>query len=130
MLRDSRYRLAHVLPLVDEHGLLMSSTAAERRVRLVEHRPMPVLKTAIALTVSELIELELKGKSAWFSYLRSVTYSTSVARMWLAFISEQLKSGNDLEKTERQWSIVRRILRSAEALYWLFVSCQIILVRI
>ena len=78
----------------------MSARLVEWRVRLVERRPVPVLETAIALTVLEVIEVELKGKSAWSGDFGSVTHLTSVGIMWLAFFADQLKIGSDLEHTE------------------------------
>ena len=57
MLRDSRYRLTHGMPLLDEHESLMSARVVERCVRLAECQPVPVLETTIALTVVEVIEL-------------------------------------------------------------------------
>ena len=99
-------------------------------MRLVERRPVPVLEIAIALTVSEVIALELKGQSAYSSYFGSVTNSISVTRMWFVFVSKQLESDSNLEQTECQWSLVRWFLPNTEALRWFFVTCESILVSI
>ena len=130
MLRDSGFRLAHGLPLADEHGSLTSVRAVEWRVKLVDCRPVPVLETAIDKTFAEGIGLEDIGKSAWSSYFRSLTISISVARMCLALITEQLRSGSDLEQTDCQWSIVRRFPLQTEAMRRLFSSCKRILVSV
>ena len=127
MLRDSCYRLACGLPLLDEHGSLMSARTVERHVRLVECRPVSVVETAIALTVVEVVELELKSKSAWSKYFGSVIDSTSVVMMWLAFIAGQLKIGSKSEQTDCQWSIVKRLLPKTEALLGLFISFKSVL---
>ena len=97
MLLYSRYRLAYGLPLVDEHDALMSTRAVERRKRLVDQRPVPLLETATDPTGKEVNELEHQGKSVCSSYFGSVTESACVARMWFAFIAEQLKFGCDVE---------------------------------
>ena len=71
--------------------------AIERNFRRVEHWLEPVLETAIDLILAEAIELEHIRKFVWSSYFGSLTDSTSVARMLLAIIADQLRSGSDFE---------------------------------
>ena len=60
---------------MDENKSLMRARAVERRVRLVEHRPLPVLEIAIDVTVAEAIEHS--GKLVGSSCFESVTDANS-----------------------------------------------------
>ena len=63
MLKDSLCHLAHGTPLLDKHGALMSASAIDWLVKLVERRSVLILKTTIVLLMEEANALENRDKS-------------------------------------------------------------------